>query len=92
MMRPSSRGAALYPNEVQTLLHAFENATRSLAHSEAVPVILTAADIRRSVSTFVARHVQGMAVMSFRELDPKATVQTLGVIGNDPARGQMRGT
>ena len=84
-------GAALDPNEVQTLLRAFENATKALVHAETVPAILTAADIRRAVSTFVARHVPGMSVLSFRELDPRITVQTLGVIGAEPARAQARG-
>ena len=72
---------AVDPNELQLLLQHFQQATTAAAGSEHVPVILVPADLRRSIAIFVARHLSGLSVLSFRELDPRATVKTVGVIG-----------
>jgi flagellar biosynthesis protein FlhA len=79
--RLQSGQVALDPTETQRLADAFEAAaTAHAAHAEA-PVILCAAELRRTVATFSGRYMPGLSVMSFRELVPTAQVHTLGVIG-----------
>lgn len=73
----------LDPGEIQGLVHTFERATRLITLAEDVPVLLTAADIRRSVATFAQRNLTGTAVLSYRELDPAIEIKTIGVIGSE---------
>jgi flagellar biosynthesis protein FlhA len=72
---------SLEPAETQKLAEAFETAATAFAAHAEVPVILCAAEIRRTVATFSSRYLPGLSVLSFRELLPTAQVQTLGVIG-----------
>ena len=44
------------------------------------PLLLVAPEFRRPVAALAARHAPGLAVMSLRELDPKTTVTTTGVV------------
>jgi flagellar biosynthesis protein FlhA len=74
-------GQGLDPKELQRVLDAFEETARAVAQNADIPVVLVAADIRRTVAVFVNRHVPGMDVLSYRELDSRTTVQTIGVIG-----------
>ena len=75
-----SAATGMDPAELQRLAQAFELGAREVRGVD-MPVILTAADVRRNVATFAARYMPGMPVLSFRELDTKATVQTIGLIG-----------
>jgi flagellar biosynthesis protein FlhA len=79
--RLQSGQVSLEPAETQKLAEAFETAATSFAAHAEVPVILCAAEIRRTVATFASRYLPGLSVLSFRELLPTAQVQTLGVIG-----------
>ncbi len=78
-------GQGMDPVELQALTVAFEKAAASLRAGEELPILLTAADIRRTVATFAARYLTQIAVLSFRELDSSANVRTVGVIGTAPA-------
>ena len=76
-------GGVLNPNELEQLQGLFQAATARLPNTESVPVVLTAADVRRSVAAFVVRHLPGMAVLSYREIESTATLQTVGVVGGE---------
>jgi flagellar biosynthesis protein FlhA len=67
--------------ETQRLAAAFEDAAKMHHGAAEAPVVLVAADIRRTVSTFAGRYLPTLSVLSFRELTPTAQVNTLGVIG-----------
>ena len=53
---------------------------RDLAVADQPPVLVVAPDLRRAVAGIAARHVPGLAVMSYREVDPSVPFVTRGVI------------
>ena len=79
------------PEALQRLVGAFEAAAERLAGQSQLPVILTAADVRRAVATFAARYLPQLAVLSFRELDAKVSVNTLDVIGQGQTQAPAPG-
>ncbi|MED5465589.1 MAG: flagellar biosynthesis protein FlhA [Myxococcota bacterium] len=85
-------GGVLSPDDLQQILVMFNEATSRLPETDTIPVILTSADIRRSVSTFVVRHMPGLAVLSYREIDPKADVKTVGVVGVSASDAEIEGS
>jgi flagellar biosynthesis protein FlhA len=64
----------------QRLLGSLDGAARGFAGVTTPPLLLCAVDVRRSVYEFLSRRVPGLSVLSYRELDSKATVRTLGVV------------
>jgi len=64
----------------QRLLGSLDTAARGFAVVSTPPVLICAADVRRNVGEFFARRVPGLWVLSYRELDTKATLRTLGVV------------
>ncbi|MET0339397.1 MAG: flagellar biosynthesis protein FlhA [Polyangiales bacterium] len=64
----------------QRLLSSLDSAARGFAGVTTPPVLICAADVRRNVSEFLARRVPGLSVLSYREIDGKTTVRTLGVV------------
>ncbi len=64
----------------QRVLSSLDNAARAFAGVTTPPVLLCAPDVRRAVADFLSRRIPGLAVLSYREVDPKATVRTLGVV------------
>ena len=69
------------PQELDQLTQAFEDAAKGVQNQSELPVILTSADIRRTVATFGQRYLPQLTILSFREIDSKADVRTIGVIG-----------
>ena len=53
---------------------------RDLAMRDEPPLLIVAPDLRRTVAGIAARHVPGLAVMSYREVDPTVPFVTRGVI------------
>ena len=53
---------------------------RDLAMRDEPPLLVVAPDLRRTVAGIAARHVPGLAVMSYREVDPSVPFVTRGVI------------
>ena len=53
---------------------------RDLTRNDEPPVLVVAPDIRRVVAAIAARHVPGLAVISYREVDPSVPFATRGVI------------
>jgi flagellar biosynthesis protein FlhA len=64
----------------QRLLGSLDSAARGFAGITTPPLLLCAVDVRRTVYEFLSRRVPGLSVLSYRELDSKATVRTLGVV------------
>jgi flagellar biosynthesis protein FlhA len=67
-------------SNAQRVLASLDSAARAFAGISAPPVLLCAPDVRRAVAEFLSRRIPGLAVLSYREVDPKATVRTLGVV------------
>ena len=84
-------GGVLGPDDLQQLLNMFQESASRLPNTDTIPVILTSADIRRSVSTFVVRHMPGLTVLSYREIEPTAEVKTVGVVGATAGADQIEG-
>ena len=84
MLAVSSAGS-VWPL-VDQLMQFFQDAATNAAPDFGLPVFAVAADIRRTVMTFVNRHLPHMAVISFRELSSQAEIMTVGIVGagNDP--------
>jgi flagellar biosynthesis protein FlhA len=64
----------------QRVLASLDSTARSFAGVNTPPALLCAADVRRNVAEFLSRRIPGLAVLSYPEVDPKATVRTLGVV------------
>lgn len=64
----------------QRMLSSLDSVARGFAGVSTPPVLICAADVRRNVGEFFARRVPGLWVLSYREIDAKATLRTLGVV------------
>ncbi|HSR98019.1 MAG TPA: flagellar biosynthesis protein FlhA [Kofleriaceae bacterium] len=53
---------------------------RDLAMRDEPPLLIVAPDLRRTVAGIAARHIPGLSVMSYREVDPSIPFVTRGVI------------
>ncbi|MBI4819597.1 MAG: flagellar biosynthesis protein FlhA [Deltaproteobacteria bacterium] len=89
-MQGSAGAGPVDSQDLSRVLSAFESASALSARGSVTPVVLTPADVRRTVATFASRHMPGVGVLSFRELDPSAVVKNLGVIGGPVSRGERR--
>jgi flagellar biosynthesis protein FlhA len=58
---------------------------RELTRNDEPPVLVVAPDIRRVAAAIAARHVPGLAVISYREVDPAVPFVTRGVIAAQEA-------
>ncbi len=58
---------------------------RDLAMRDEPPLLVVAPDLRRAVAGIAARHVPGLSVMSYREVDPSVPFVTRGVIAAQEA-------
>ncbi len=85
LQNPAAAGV-LNPAELDQLMVFFQDAAGNASPEFGLPVFAVAADIRRTVMTFVNRHLPSMAVISFRELSPQAEIVTVGIVGaqNNP--------
>ena len=72
-----------HPRNARTLSKLTDDlaaSARDLTRNDESPVLVVAPDIRRVVSAIAARHVPGLAVISYREVDPSVPFVTRGVI------------
>jgi flagellar biosynthesis protein FlhA len=53
---------------------------KDLAMRDEPPLLIVAPDLRRAVAGIASRHIPGLAVMSYREVDPSVPFVTRGVI------------
>ena len=59
--------------------------SRELAMRDEPPLLVVAPDLRRTVAGIAQRHVPGLAVMSYREVDPTVPFVTRGVVSAQEA-------
>jgi flagellar biosynthesis protein FlhA len=68
------------------LVGRLEEAARKALETDDAPVLVVAPDVRRAVSAIARRHVPGLTVLSYREVDPTVQLVTRGVVAA-PALG-----
>jgi len=90
MQNPATAGV-VSPNELEQVMVMFREATGKLAPTAGVPALVVPADIRRTVAAFAVRHVSGLPVLSFREIDSRAEIITVGVVGGVENNSQIAG-
>jgi len=66
----SGTGGALDPDVLRTLTARAETSLATFGSRGAIPLVVTAPDLRRYVRAIVERKVPQLAVASFREIDP----------------------
>jgi flagellar biosynthesis protein FlhA len=71
---------ALDPSIAQNLLSNIEQTYAAAAANDSVPVLLTAPDLRRQLRTFIERFIPNLAVLSYKEIDPRAEIRAVGAI------------
>ena len=64
----------------QRLLGSLDQSARAFAQVSTPPALVCAPDIRRQVAQFLARRVPGLSVLSYREIYPRTTVRSLGIV------------
>ncbi|MCG8557262.1 MAG: flagellar biosynthesis protein FlhA [Proteobacteria bacterium] len=67
-------------SEAQSLLGSLDGASRAFAGVPTPPVLVCSPDIRPQAAEFFRRRVPGLSVLSYREIDPRVNVRTLGVV------------
>ena len=75
-------------NTLSKLAHALAQAAREAVDADHSPVVLVAPEIRRPLAAIAKRHIPGLFVLSFRELDSQVPLKTLGLVridGTKPA-------
>lgn len=76
-----SESAGFDSQAIPRVLAALERSSSKMAESPALPVLVVAPDIRPHIAGFSARHVPGLSVYSYREIEPNTPIHTLGVVG-----------
>jgi flagellar biosynthesis protein FlhA len=74
-------GGALDPELTRQLGIAFESGLTRMTQVGHVPCMAVSPDVRRYVRAFAERRCPGLAVLSFRELDPSATIRPFETVG-----------
>jgi flagellar biosynthesis protein FlhA len=77
--RPSRE--APNPDALSRATRAIERAAKEAAMHEDSTVLVVAPDVRRSIAEIALRHVRGLSVLSFREIDPNVPLNTRRIIG-----------
>lgn len=68
---------------IPRVLGALEQAMGQVGALAAVPVMLVGPDLRPHMAAFSGRHVPGLSVYSYREIEPNTPIQTLAVVGGN---------
>ena len=67
------------------LTHAIEESTRRAVEADEPPVLVVAPDIRRAVAAVAQRHIPGLSVLSYREIDSGVSFVTREVVRHQEA-------
>ncbi|MGE0399492.1 MAG: FHIPEP family type III secretion protein, partial [Kofleriaceae bacterium] len=78
-------GTARSARGLSKLTEDLANKARDCAMRDEPPIVVVAPDLRRAVAGIASRHVPGLAVMSYREVDPTIPFITRAVISADAA-------
>lgn len=74
------RAQALDANAAQRVLTSLDKAAGAFAGVQTPPVLICAQDVRGRVAEFLTRRIPGLSILSYQEIDARATVRTLGVV------------
>ncbi|MCC7381323.1 MAG: flagellar biosynthesis protein FlhA [Deltaproteobacteria bacterium] len=85
VLRNGGRGAD--PQVLSRIAKGIEEAARVAAEHDDPPVLLVAPDVRRAVAAIAMRHAPGLAVLSYRELDPSVPFLTSGIVATKELNG-----
>ncbi len=78
-------GTARSARGLSKLTEDLANKARDCAMRDEPPIVVVAPDLRRAVAGIASRHVPGLAVMSYREVDPTIPFITRAVITAEAA-------
>jgi flagellar biosynthesis protein FlhA len=78
-------GTARSARGLSKLTEDLANKARDCAMRDEPPIVVVAPDLRRAVAGIASRHVPGLAVMSYREVDPSIPFITRAVISAEAA-------
>ncbi len=78
-------GTARSARGLSKLTEDLANKARDCAMRDEPPIVVVAPDLRRAVAGIASRHVPGLAVMSYREVDPTIPFITRAVISAEAA-------
>jgi flagellar biosynthesis protein FlhA len=73
-------GGVKHTRALSRLTEDLVSRSRDLAMKDEPPVLVVAPDLRRTVAGIAQRHVPGLVVMSYREVDPTVPFVTRGVV------------
>jgi len=73
--------AAFDGQAIPRILGALERMAATFQELPTLPVLVVAPDIRPHLAAFAARHVPGLSVYSYREIEPDTPITTIGVVG-----------
>ena len=73
--------AAFDGQAIPRILGALERMAATFQELPTLPVLVVAPDVRPHLAAFAARHVPGLSVYSYREIEPDTPVTTVGVVG-----------
>ncbi len=73
----SGAGGALDPDALRAVTSAAERSLKKFTALSATPLLATSPDIRRYVRAIFERRLPQLSVVSFREIDPSATIHVL---------------
>jgi flagellar biosynthesis protein FlhA len=88
LLRSGGRGAD--PQALTRLTNAIEQAARVAVDRDEPALLVVAPDVRRAVAAIGARHVPGLSVMSYREIDAAVPFVTRGVVSVPPVGAAER--
>ncbi len=86
MLRRGARGGDA--GGLSKLTQMLGDAAALAAENDEAPLLIVAPDVRRAAAAIANRHVQGLRVMSYREVDPEIPLTATRVIGRDGVRLQ----
>jgi flagellar biosynthesis protein FlhA len=79
--------AALAPAHAQRLLDQLQEGSERLARGHHAPVVLCSPPVRAAVRRLIEVSMPRMAVMSFSEVLPEISIESLGSINAHQSRG-----
>jgi flagellar biosynthesis protein FlhA len=82
VLRSTHGEAASFDGQaIPRVLSALERTAARLGDSLNLPVLVVAPEVRPHLAAFAARHVPGLSVYSYREIEPNTPIHTLGIVG-----------
>src|SRR5207249_4865468 len=80
------------PRAIQELVRQLEDGSKRLAQMNHTPVVLCSPPARAAVRRFVETSMPRVAVLSFTEVTPDVSIESMGCIGamQEPARQGTR--